>query len=270
VRVASKTDRALILRRFRYGESSLVVHALTPRFGRIALLAKGAYRLRSGYFGVLDLFDTLELTWRDSRTDLGTLAAARILCRRRGLSGDLDRYRAGISMLELARLGAREKCEEARLFAHTEGALEGLQEAAVDPGMALIAFDLGWLALSGLAPAFENCAACGRSSLSSLRSPEAFFSHGGGGLLCSTCRTASRSPGEQVVALPWKVVQTAHTLATTPPEHLPRLRLCPQPVVEVGQLVARFLEYHLERRLRSRKGPDAPERRGSRGKLRLR
>lgn len=233
-------------------------------------MAKGAYRLRSGYFGVLDLFDTLELTWRDSRTDLNTLAAARILRRRRGLSGDLDRYRAGISMLELAGLGAREKCEETRLFAHTEGALERLQEAVIDPGLSLIAFDLGWLTLAGLAPAFENCAACGRSSRSHLRSPEAFFSYGGGGLFCSTCRTTSRSPGERVVALPWTVVQTAHTLATTPPEHLPRLRFPPQPMREVGQLVARFLEYQLERRLRSRRGHDAPDQAGSRGKLRLR
>ena len=47
-------DHAVLLRRHPYGESSLVVHVLTREHGRVALLAKGAYRPTSRYFGVLD------------------------------------------------------------------------------------------------------------------------------------------------------------------------------------------------------------------------
>jgi DNA repair protein RecO (recombination protein O) len=263
-RSSSRTDRALILRRFRYGESSLLVHALTPRFGRVAVLAKGAYRLRSGYFGVLDFFDTLELTWRPSRTDLGTLSAARILRRRRAVSTDLARYRAGLSTLELARRGAREGSPESPLFEALENALEGLGTTAADPGLILIAFDLAWLAQAGLAPACNHCAACGRSSQSPKRGPQAFFSHARGGLLCSSCRVPPRGPGERIDALPWKVVEAAHDLSRTPIEHLEQVRRSPQVTQGVAQLVTRFLEYHLERRLKSRRSTLAT---GTRRKL---
>ena len=56
-------DRALLLRRFPYGESSLVCHALSRTHGRVHLLAKGAYRPTSRFYAALDLFDTLELEW---------------------------------------------------------------------------------------------------------------------------------------------------------------------------------------------------------------
>ena len=92
-----------MLRRYRYAESSLVIHATTPLHGRVHLLAKGAYRPRSRYCGVLDLFDTLELEWRASRgSELGLLSAARIATRRRPLSANLERYRWPIASGECA------------------------------------------------------------------------------------------------------------------------------------------------------------------------
>ena len=55
------SDRALLLRRFPYGESSLVVQALTREHGRVHLIAKGVYRPSARFYAALDLFDTLEI-----------------------------------------------------------------------------------------------------------------------------------------------------------------------------------------------------------------
>ncbi len=265
-----RTDQALILRRFRYGETSLLVHALTPHFGRIAVVAKGAYRLRSGYFGVLDLFDTLELSWRASG-ELGTLSKARIVNRRRALSSDLGRYRAALSGLELTGLGARDDFAEPALFAELQSFLDLLHTCTLDPELCLIAFDLAWLAQAGLSPSFENCASCGRTSRTQKRLAQAFFSHARGGLLCSSCRrhpelgkstpgrhrSTRQGPVEHIDALPWEVVQSAQELAETPLSELARasakLSLRPKHIPALGSMVAGFLEYHLERRLKSRR-----------------
>ena len=68
------SDRGIMLRRTPFGETSLVVHVLTPNHGRVELMAKGAHRPRSRFFGVLDWFDTLELSWvRRGDSELGTL-----------------------------------------------------------------------------------------------------------------------------------------------------------------------------------------------------
>ena len=82
------TDRALVLSRHAFGESSLVVHVLTPGSGRVNVLAKGAYRPTSRYFAVLDRFDTLELEWSAApRQELATLRRGDVLVRRAPIAG---------------------------------------------------------------------------------------------------------------------------------------------------------------------------------------
>jgi DNA repair protein RecO (recombination protein O) len=88
-------DTAILLRRHPWAESSLVVHALTRHHGRVALLAKGAYRATSRYYGVLDHGPTLELEYaRTERAELGTLRAGSVVRTRRALERDLERWRA--------------------------------------------------------------------------------------------------------------------------------------------------------------------------------
>ena len=55
-------------------ETSLVVHWLTPAFGRIATVAKGARRLKSPFLGKLDLFYEVDFSFnRSRRSDLHIL-----------------------------------------------------------------------------------------------------------------------------------------------------------------------------------------------------
>ena len=88
--MAAQTDRALVLRRFRYGESSLVLQVLTEGRGRVHLIARGAYRPGSRYYAVLDLFDTLELTWsHQPGRELQNLREGTLIDRRMGIVRDL-------------------------------------------------------------------------------------------------------------------------------------------------------------------------------------
>ena len=57
----------LILRTRPLTETSLIVHWLTPNFGRIATAAKGARRPKSPFLGKLDLFYEADLTFSRSR-----------------------------------------------------------------------------------------------------------------------------------------------------------------------------------------------------------
>ena len=64
----------LILRTRPLTETSLIVHWLTPNFGRIATAAKGARRPKSPFLGKLDLFYEAAFTFSRSRSsDLHTL-----------------------------------------------------------------------------------------------------------------------------------------------------------------------------------------------------
>jgi len=64
----------LILRLRPFSESSLIIHWLTPEFGRLATIAKGARRAKSPFGGKLDLLFEANIAFRRSRhTDLHTL-----------------------------------------------------------------------------------------------------------------------------------------------------------------------------------------------------
>ena len=67
----------LILRTRSFTETSLIVHWLTPNFGRIATVAKGAHRPKSPFLGKLDLFYLADFSFsRSRRSDLHTLREA--------------------------------------------------------------------------------------------------------------------------------------------------------------------------------------------------
>jgi DNA repair protein RecO (recombination protein O) len=65
-------EAGYVLHTYPYKESSLIVEAFTRRFGRIALLARGARRSRSVMRGVLLSFHPLRFGWSAS-AELGTL-----------------------------------------------------------------------------------------------------------------------------------------------------------------------------------------------------
>ena len=245
------TDRALLLKRFPYGESSLVAHLCTREHGRAHLIAKGAYRPGSRYFAVLDHLDTLEIVWAPSRTrDLSNLHAGSIPRRRRRISADPRRYFAAMSMLELADLASRPEQSDPDLFDLLEGALDGLEEGRAPADLELVAFELRFLQNLGLGPALHTCAACaGPADPVGHDGSRVAFSAGAGGRLCRACADEARASGRRVGTLPLEVLEAARALleggtaagAAFSQERVDRVR----------DFAGRFLDYHLETRPRT-------------------
>jgi DNA repair protein RecO (recombination protein O) len=64
----TESAAGLILRTRPLTETSLIVHWLTPNFGRIATVAKGARRHKSPFLGKLDLFYRADFSFSRSRS----------------------------------------------------------------------------------------------------------------------------------------------------------------------------------------------------------
>lgn len=238
-------ERALILRRFTYGETSLVVHALTCGQGKVHLLAKGAYRPRSRLGGVLDLFDTLELGWTPRPgQELQALEEADIVERRHRIAHSLPRFRAALSMLELAGLAAPERSACHELFELCSAGLDALRDGA-DDLRALVEFELAFLHNLGLAPALEACAACGAPAPVSSEPGAASrseFSAASGGRLCAACAVRARETGARVGTLPLDVLDFAAALRRGRAPHAVPAEL----LERTHDFLARFLRHQLE------------------------
>jgi DNA repair protein RecO (recombination protein O) len=246
-------DRALLLKRFAFSESSLVAHLCTREHGRIHVLAKGAYRSSSRYFAVLDFLDTLEVEWQhDPKRDLGTLRSGSVLVRRRRIPEHPERWSAAGTMLELADLASRPGHPDPELHDLLEGGFAALEAGASDPGAILAAFDLGYLAVLGLAPSLETCAACGGEAPplpNPGTDPRASFSAGAGGRLCRRCAEEARASGRRVGTLPVQTLDDARAFLAE--GAAAGDRFTPARVDRVRDFAGRFLDYHLEARPRT-------------------
>jgi DNA repair protein RecO (recombination protein O) len=144
-----------VLHTYPYKETSLIVEAFTRRYGRVAMLARGARRPRSAMRGVLLSFQPLRLTWSGA-TELGTLIAAE-------WSGGVAPL-AGLGLMcgfyvnELVlRLLPRDDPHEALFDFYTESLNE--LSAGAEQGPALRRFEKRLLAELGYAPLLERDAA---------------------------------------------------------------------------------------------------------------
>ena len=157
MRRRAELEPGYVLHAYPYKETSLIVEAVTRRFGRVSLLARGARRPRSAMRGVLLSFHPLRLTWSAS-AELGTLMAAEWGGGRKSLAG--VGLMCGFYLNELLlRLLPREDPHE-NLFDAYAAALEGLS-LGKDQASVLRSFERKLLVELGYAPVLDRDAASG-------------------------------------------------------------------------------------------------------------
>ena len=75
-----QSARGFIVGRMPFGNTSLIVKALTQTHGRVTLMAKGAARPKSPFGGLLDLFYLVEFLYQPSRTaEMHTLREVKLV-----------------------------------------------------------------------------------------------------------------------------------------------------------------------------------------------
>lgn len=239
------TTQALVLRRFPYGDTSLVVHLVARDRGRLALLVKGAFRPKGAFFGSFDLLDhvSVEVAARE-KGGLATPIAVTTLDNHRILRRRLDALSVALYTAELVELGLTEQPSEA-LFDAFAAWLRWLDAPEPQPRTALalgtLAFEFSFLRHHGLCPVLDACARCGRPDDGSpgLRTVDA----AAGGLLCRAC--AHGLPRRRALSEAARSLARALAEGRIPAASRAALR-------EVRRFLDRFFEHHLEYACRSR------------------
>lgn len=148
-------EAGYVLHTYPYKETSLIAEVFTRRFGRVALLARGARRPRSAMRGVLLSFHPLRLTWSAS-AELGNLIGAEWAGALQPLAG--QGLMCGFYLNELVlRLLPRDDPHE-RLFDVYAEALQQLARGEPYPAV-LRGFEKRLLAELGYAPLLDRDAA---------------------------------------------------------------------------------------------------------------
>ena len=231
-------DEGVVLRTQKLGEADRIITLLTRRRGRVRAVAKGVRRTRSKFGARLEPFTHVDLQLYEGRSLDIVQQAETLAAYGDRVAADYGRYTAGTAMLETAeRLTAEEKEPAVQQFLLLVGGLRTLAEGMHGPGLVLDSFLLRSLAVAGYAASFDECARCGRAG------PHPYFTVAGGGVVCATCRQAgSVTPAPETLALLAALLTGDWATADASD---PRHRR------EGSGLVAAYLQWHLERGLRS-------------------
>jgi DNA repair protein RecO (recombination protein O) len=231
-------EQGVVLRTYRLGEADRIVVLLTQGEGKVRAVAKGVRKTKSRFGGRLEPFSHVDLSLYRGR-ELDIITQAEVVNPFRFLRDDYDRLVAGAAMLEAADQVAQEREPAVRIFLLLVRALRALDSSPREPAVVLDAFLLKLMAIEGYRPMLTECAGCGRHS--ELRA----FSAVRGGALCASCRNGGESlldPGT-VPLLSHLLGEDLDQAAATQPRVAARR--------EAGNVVKSYVEYHLDRRLRS-------------------
>jgi DNA repair protein RecO (recombination protein O) len=238
-----KTE-AIVLRTMDLGEADRVLTVLTPRLGKLRVIAKGVRRPRSRIGGGLQPFSDVQLVLAVGRT-WDVVTSTSLEDPHLGLRNDLHSTAAAWYVVELADRfceGAADSHEAFRLLAQALSALD----AGPDVGREVIArwFELALLDAMGFRPSLVQCLECGASI-----EPEGnAFSPVGGGVLCPQCRPAAS--GARPVST--DALKIMRHLQRSPLVGVLTLRLTPALQREVERILHAMVTAVLERELRTR------------------
>lgn len=239
-----KTE-GLVIRQADFSESSRVVTFFTRDFGKVAVIAKGAKRLKSSFEVALDLLTTCRIVFvRKSSSALDILTEAKLEQRFKPRSGDLRSLYCGYFVAELLDGLSEEYDPHPHLY---DEALTTLTACAVDGPLelGLLRFELTVLREIGQLPNFHECVLCGEPAVADVSFD---FKVSQGGLVCRNCQ------GEGTYANPERIpagsLAVLHCLLGETQTAWQRLAPSPTQLGEIHSVVTAAICHALGRRPR--------------------
>jgi DNA repair protein RecO (recombination protein O) len=231
-------DEAVVLRTQKLGEADRIVTMLTREHGRIRAVAKGVRRTKSKFGARLEPGSYIDVQLYVGKTfDIVTQVES-IANYGETVSHDYQRWTVASAILETAERFTSQEHEPALPeFQLVVGGLKALAENRYDSSLILDAFLLRSLAIGGYAPSMTICSRC------ETEGPHRYFSLVGGGSVCMDCRpSACATPAPETLEL-MAALLSGNWEVTDMTERRHRR--------EASGLIAAYLQWHLERGLRS-------------------
>ena len=239
-----KTE-GIVLRSMDLGEADRVLTVLTPRLGKLRVIAKGIRRPRSRLGGGLEPFSDVHLVLAVGRTfDVVTQAA--LENPHLGLRDDLHSTAAAWYLVELADRFCEGSAESHQAFELLGQGLAALDAAPAEVSRAVVArwFELHLLDAMGFRPELAQCLDCGVA----IEPDGNVYSPAAGGVIGPECAHGSLA-AQPISAAALKVMRHLQRSALT---EVLRLQLPAAIQRETERLLHATLSAVLERELRSR------------------
>lgn len=231
-------DEAVVLRTHDLGEADRIVTLLTRSHGQVRAVAKGVRRTSSRFGARLEPFGVVDVQLHAGRSLDVVTQADTLAPHGRSIMADYGLFTTASAMVETAtRLTEIEREPATQQYLLLAGGLRALAERSHAATLVLDSYLLRSLAVAGWAPSFTTCARCDAPG------PHRAFSAPMGGAVCGSCRPpGAAAPAAETFELLGALLAGDWGVADVSEDRYRR---------ESSGLVAVYLQWHLERQLRS-------------------
>lgn len=228
--------KAFVLRRIRYGETSLIVSLFSEERGKLSVIAKGARSTRSkkGMASILEPLNLIEadVYFKPSR-EIQIISKGDIIHDFSRLKSDLDRIETAARISRLIGLLVQEDEANPAVWAIMNYTMKRLETVPIEKLISVeLAFKARFLAALGYDPILDRCAFCGRSIANG-----GYFAPESGGIICRDCGPRGTPLNTDEIALLNKLFDM-NVEVVVPKEYENKL----------AKVISRHGEYHTEKR----------------------
>ncbi len=232
-----------MLRRQDLRETSLIITFYTRDFGKMKGIVRGVRGHRAQFGGAsLEIFAHDGIVFYERKKgDIFTISQCDLLEFFSRAREDLERLASAAYMIELLDSVTTLGDKNTDVFSLILNSLKMLSGDASPKRVARI-FEIKLLSLIGLMPALDQCANCGGVTNSVSR-----FSFRNGGLVCKKCVNVDRN----AVPILQGTVKFIEHIRSYPFEKVARVKVASEVGRELEHILRKFLDYHIERRLKT-------------------
>jgi DNA repair protein RecO (recombination protein O) len=242
----SHVTPAIVLRSWPFGESDEIVCFLTENHGKVTGIAKGAKRSRRRFVNSLEPFSLVNLRFQDRpQSNLVLIIASDLARSYKQLASSLEKISFASYMVEITDGVVGEREESCVIFRHLRDGLSYLDENRASLRF-LTAFELKLLQLAGYQPWLENCKRCGKNRSDTL-TDRWYFSPKDGGIFCQSCSQWTK----EIISIAAKALEILADLQAEKNVMSPCVLLPSSVVKEVRSAVQRFIQFHIDREIKS-------------------
>ncbi len=238
-----KTD-AIILKSFKYGDTSKIARCYTRDFGKISIIGKGIRKgkaLRSAYFDPLSYLSLL--FYHNPKRELQIFSKAEFKKIWHSLRRDVKKLSYGFAVLELVDRSVTGEEPHEELYQLLVDILQYINDSNGRINKVFWFFEIHLLSLLGFRPRLSDCPHC-HNELT-----EGQFSGEYGELLCNDCYDKNIKCSHFIVkdsVVSHRAIELLKKLKRGNIKDLEEMKLQPGDRKQVGGFLNNYLKFHLE------------------------
>lgn len=232
-----KTD-AIVLKGWKFGETSKILSLFSKEYGKIKVIAKGGRSLKSKFKGCLEPLSNVSVIYYHKPTrELQLLSKTDLIDPHLRIFGDVERTTLCMAAAELVDKAITGEEPHPDLYELLSATISVLAEGHGFLEGALWHFQSRFITLMGYKPTWDLCMKCGKP----LSMDGGYFQAQNGGLLCHDCGGAAGGlavSGDTLEILYWFEKGTpAEALELRPSDH---------EIAEIRKMFDFYFKTHIE------------------------